>query len=219
MSIESVKSSKKGRVTTLTSIGQVTTPKAIRNQRGLKPHDKIESFQWKGKNMMTAASVGIGSIDQVAVVVRDLHAAMERYATHLGIGPWDVYTYGPHRMHTMTFRGSDRPYVMKLALAQVGSTQYELIEPVEEPTTYYEFLEQRGEGLHHLGYYVADIDAEIARMATLGYPLLQSGRGFGVDGDGAYAYFDSAADLGCIVEAITPPRQMPEPEYVFPSAS
>ena len=167
---------------------------------------------------MTAAAAGIGSIDQVAVVVRDLDAAMERYAAHLGIGPWKVYTYGTHRMHTITFRGRDQPYVMKLALAQVGATQYELIEPLKGPTTYHEFLEQRGEGLHHLGYYVADIDAEIARMAALGYPLLQSGRGFGADGDGAYAYFDTAADFGCIVEAITPPRQMPVPEYVYPLA-
>jgi methylmalonyl-CoA/ethylmalonyl-CoA epimerase len=180
---------------------------------------KIEFLQWKGKNMMSPSSPGIGSIDQVAVVVRDLDAAMARYATQLGIGPWEVYTYGPLRMHTMTFRGSDQPYVMKLALTQVGSTQYELIEPLEGPTTYHEFLEQHGEGLHHLGYYVANIDAEIARMAALGYPLLQSGRGFGAEGDGAYAYFDSEGDFGCIVEAIMPPRQMPEPEYVFPRVS
>jgi methylmalonyl-CoA/ethylmalonyl-CoA epimerase len=173
----------------------------------------------KGKHAMSPSPTGIRSIDQVAVVVRDLHTAMERYAAQLGIGPWDVYTYGPHRMHTMTFRGRDQPYVMKLALAQVGTTQYELIEPVEGPTTYHEYLEQRGEGLHHLGYYVDDIDTEIARMAALGYPLLQSGRGFGVDGDGAYAYFDSEAGLGCIVEAILLPRQMPEPEYRFPSVS
>jgi methylmalonyl-CoA/ethylmalonyl-CoA epimerase len=175
-------------------------------------------IRYKGKHAMSPSSTGIGSIDQVAVVVRDLDAVMERYAAQLGIGPWDIYTYGPHRMHTMTFRGRDQPYVMKLALAQVGTTQYELIEPVEGPTTYHEYLDQRGEGLHHLGYYVDDIDTEIARMATLGYPLLQSGRGFGVDGDGAYAYFDSEAGLGCIVEAILLPRQMPEPEYRFPPA-
>jgi len=158
----------------------------------------------------------MSSIDQVAVVVGGLDASMERYWLQFGIGPWEVYTYGPHRLSTMTFRGAEHPYVMKLALAMVGSTQYELIEPLEGPSTYHEFLAQRGEGLHHLGYYVADIDAEIARMDALGYPLLQSGRGFGFDGDGAYAYFDSAHGLGCIVEAISPPGQMPPAEYVYP---
>lgn len=163
---------------------------------------------------MHEARAGLRSIDQVAVVVRDIDAAMKRYATELGIGPWEVYTYGPHRCSTMTFRGKDQPYTMKLALAMVGDTQYELIEPLEGPSTYHEFLEQHGEGLHHLGYIVENIDAEIARMAALGYPLLQSGRGFGLEGDGAYAYFDSDAGFGCIIEAITPPLKMPEPEYV-----
>lgn len=168
---------------------------------------------------MATPATGIHSIDQVAVVVRDLDAAMERYWTVLGIGPWDVYTYGPHRMHTMTFRGRDQPYVMRLALTFVGPTMYELIEHVEGPTIYDEFLTARGEGLHHLGYYVDDIDAAIAAMTERSYALLQSGRGFGVDGDGAYAYFDTEADHGCILEAIERPRQMPPPEYRYPPGS
>jgi len=159
------------------------------------------------------------SVDQVAVVVRDLDAAIQHYVDRLAIGPWDIYTYGPHRMHTMTFRGENRPYVMKLALAFVGTTMYELIESIEGPNTYEEFLTARGEGLHHLGYYVDDIDAAIDEMAANGYALLQSGRGFGVDGDGAYAYFDTEHDLGCIVEAIELPSVMPEPEYRYPAGS
>src|SRR5689334_10031893 len=142
---------------------------------------------------MAAPPTGIASIDQVAVVVRDLDAAMERYWTRHGVGPWDVYTYGPHRLAEMTFRGESRPYVMKLALAFVGDTMYELIESVEGPSIYDEHLAAHGEGLHHLGYYVDDIDEAIAAMAARGYALLQSGRGFGQDGDGAYAYFDTAA--------------------------
>lgn len=168
--------------------------------------------------MPTPAPTRIASIDQVAVVVRDLDAAMERYWTEHGIGPWDVYTYGPHRMPTMTYRGEERPYVMRLALAQVGPTQYELIETVEGPNIYEEHLREKGEGLHHVGYHVDDIDDAIAAMAGRGYALLQSGRGFGADGDGAYAYFDTAADLGCIVEAIAPPRAMPAPERTHPPA-
>jgi len=54
-------------------------------------------------------------------------------------------------------------------------------------------------------------------MAAKGYALLQSGRGFGVDGDGAYAYFDTERDLGCLVEAIELPSAMPDPEYRYPA--
>jgi methylmalonyl-CoA/ethylmalonyl-CoA epimerase len=162
---------------------------------------------------------GMVGINQVAVVVHDINIAMRHYVEDWGIGPWHVYTYGPKRLHTMTFRGEDCSYVMKLALSYVGETMYELIEHIEGPTTYAEFLASNGEGLHHLGYYVPDIDDEIERMTALGYPLLQSGRGFGVDGDGAFAYFDSESRLGCIVEAIELPKAMPEAEEIYPASS
>lgn len=159
---------------------------------------------------------GLRGIDQVAVVVRDLDLAMRHYTEKIGIGPWDVYTYGPQRLHTMTYRGQQTPYVMKLALSFSGPTMYELIESVEGPNVYEEFLADHGEGLHHLGYYVEDIHAEIANMKGLGFDLLQSGEGFGLHGDGAYAYFDTASLLGCVIEAIEQPTEMPPPERVYP---
>ena len=60
---------------------------------------------------------------------------------------------------------------------------YELIEPLDGPNSYQEFLDSRGEGLHHLGYFVDDLDAAIAEMEAQGFAVLQSGRAFGVDGD------------------------------------
>jgi methylmalonyl-CoA/ethylmalonyl-CoA epimerase len=165
---------------------------------------------------MSANAGGIGSIDQVAVVVRDLDRAMERYTNELGIGPWAVYTFSPDWIGGMTFRGKEQGYTMKLAIAQLGPVMYELIEPVEGPNCYHEFLDERGEGLHHLGYFVDDIDAEIKNMESKGYPLLQSGRSFGTNDDGAYAYFDTERDFGCILEAIEMPPEMPDPERTFP---
>jgi methylmalonyl-CoA/ethylmalonyl-CoA epimerase len=157
------------------------------------------------------------SVDQVAVVVRDLDAAMKRYVEEFGIGPWSVYTFSPDWIKRMTFRGEERGYAMKLALADAGGMMYELIEPVEGPNSYQEFLDASGEGLHHLGYFVEDIDDAIKEMEEKGYPLLQSGRGFGTGGDGAYAYFETEGALGCIIEAIEmPTSEMPEPERVYP---
>jgi catechol 2,3-dioxygenase-like lactoylglutathione lyase family enzyme len=165
---------------------------------------------------MTGPSAGIGSIDQVAVVVRDLDEAMERYTNEFGIGPWSVYTFSPDWISGMTFRGNEQPYSMKLALTQVGGVMYELIEPVQGPNSYEEFLNQHHEGLHHLGYFVDNIDAEMEEMEKKGYRLLQSGRGMGTEKDGAYAYFETENALGCIIEAIELPKEMPPPERTFP---
>jgi hypothetical protein len=48
------------------------------------------------------------------------------------------------------------------------------------------------------------------------YEVVQTGSGFGVDGDGAFAYFDTVDDFGCYYEAIVGPRALPEPEARVP---
>jgi methylmalonyl-CoA/ethylmalonyl-CoA epimerase len=142
---------------------------------------------------------------------------MRRYSEKLAIAPWSVFTFTPDWIRDMTFRGREQPYSMKLALAQVGDMMYELIEPVDGPNSYQEFLDARGEGLHHLGFFVEDLDAAIAEMDGQGFPVLQSGRAFGVDGDGGYAYFETDGALSCIVEAIEMPKAMPDPERTYPA--
>ena len=58
----------------------------------------------------------------------------------------------------MTVHGKEQGYVYTLALCSVGPVLYELMESVEGPSILEEFLDERGEGLHHLGYLVPDID-------------------------------------------------------------
>src|SRR5204863_4883783 len=134
----------------------------------------------------------IGHLDQVGIVVRDLGAAMRAYHELLGIGGWRVYTYGPRLVKDMTYRGRRQDYTMRIALTTLGSWILELVESVEGPNIYEEFLAQHGEGLHHVMTIVDDFDAAVARLESAGYELIQSGRGFGLDGDGGFAYFDTA---------------------------
>jgi methylmalonyl-CoA/ethylmalonyl-CoA epimerase len=106
---------------------------------------------------------------------------------------------------------------MKLALAQVGDMSYELIEPVDGPNCYQEFLDARGEGLHHVARFVDDLDAAIGEMEGQGFSVLQSGRGIGVDGDGGFAYFDTDGALGYTLEAVELPTAMRDPERTYPA--
>jgi 4-hydroxyphenylpyruvate dioxygenase-like putative hemolysin len=119
----------------------------------------------------------------------------------------------------MTVHGKEQGYVYKLALCNVGPVLYELMESVQGPNIYEEFLNEHGEGVHHLGYFVEDIDAEISNMDSRGFALLQSGRGFGTNDDGAYAYFDTERACGCILEALELPPEMPPPERTYPEQS
>lgn len=160
------------------------------------------------------ALVGL-PVGQVGIVVRDLVTACRRYSALLQAGPWRVFTYSPDVLSYQTFRGEPARYSVRIAL-NPATPQLELLEPLAGPSVYHEWLDRRGEGLHHLAVYVDDADEAIASLATAGYPVVQEGRGFGLEGDGTFAYIDTERDLGYLLEVVQPPRTRREPELVIP---
>lgn len=51
-------------------------------------------------------------------------------------------------------------------------TTIELIEPLRDDTPLAKFLAERGPGMHHICFRVADIRAELQRLASLGFELI-----------------------------------------------
>lgn len=160
----------------------------------------------------------IGKIGQVAFVVRDLDATMQAYWEDFGIGPWSVHVFEPPRVKDMTFRGQPAQFRMLVAFAMVGETQIELVQSLAGPNLYEEFLATCGEGVQHLGIHVTDMEASSLAMRTLGYELVQSGRGYGVQGDGAFAYFATAGRIGTLIELIQLPAERYPPLRTYPPA-
>jgi methylmalonyl-CoA/ethylmalonyl-CoA epimerase len=153
---------------------------------------------------------------QVGIVVPDLEAAMRAYGPARGAGDiWKLWTYDETVMSERRFRGSVGTFSMQIALGG-SEPQLELIQPLQGPSLYHEYLEECGSGLHHLAFEVADIAAVISEMESAGFPLLQAGFGFGADGSGGFAYFDTKTALGYFAEAVHPPSVRREPERTFP---
>jgi hypothetical protein len=109
-----------------------------------------------------------------------------------GLDEHIVHTFGPDRLRGLAIRGRGQPHATRLALASGGRIDYERIQPLDGPSLDAEHLERCGEGLHHLGSSVDDLEAAIAAMAGRGYAVLQAGARVGDSGDGADAYFDTA---------------------------
>jgi hypothetical protein len=146
-----------------------------------------------------------GHLFQVGIVVRDVYEALPRYRALFGQDDWIIVENGPHNMHGLHVRGVLAEFSMRLALCG-ADPQLELVQPLAGPGILDEWIERRGEGLHHLGYRVVSVDETIDRMHRAGYACLQHGYGFGADGSGAFAYFDTEAALGYLTEAIEPAR-------------
>jgi methylmalonyl-CoA/ethylmalonyl-CoA epimerase len=61
---------------------------------------------------------------------------------------------------------------LRLAFLKGGDSLIELLEPTSPESTVARFLERRGEGIHHLSFYVPDIDAALTRAADAGFELI-----------------------------------------------
>jgi 4-hydroxyphenylpyruvate dioxygenase-like putative hemolysin len=155
-------------------------------------------------------------IAQVALVVEDLDRAMEYWWKMFGVGPWHVYTYGKPLVKKMTYRGKPAEYKMRIALSQAGPTRLELIEMLEGDTIYADFVKEHGYGLQHVAVIVDDVKAAIAQAEAAGISVIQDGQGYGVDGDGHYAYLDTEDRIGAVLELIEIPKRRVPPERIYP---
>ncbi|MDE0194666.1 MAG: VOC family protein [bacterium] len=136
---------------------------------------------------------------QIGVVVRDIEKAAAFYES-LGIGP---FTEGPSA-HTLVRKiyGDDAPDVsVKGLIAQMGSVEFELLQPVAGKGIQAEFLERHGEGVVHLCAYTDDIDRDIADLTGLGHEVISYGE---VSDGGRFAYFETREVGGLVLELFQP---------------
>ena len=133
---------------------------------------------------------------QIAIVVRDLDAAMRTYVHDYGIGPWEIYEFGPGNVADMREDGEPVARAWRLAIAYVGQVQWELIEPLDEESVYARFLAEHGGGLHHVGVAVPDFDETLSEQAERGNAVLLGGEYRGI----RFAYLDTVRDLGLVTE-------------------
>jgi methylmalonyl-CoA/ethylmalonyl-CoA epimerase len=89
-------------------------------------------------------------VDHVGIAVRDLDAAIAFYEQTFGVR----FTY----RHTAEDQGVEE------AMGQVGESWIQLLRPLGPNTPVGKFIEARGEGVHHIGYGVKDVQAALAEL-------------------------------------------------------
>ena len=93
-------------------------------------------------------------IDHIAIAVRDLEAAIAWYADNLGA--------------TVEHREVVESDKVEEALLKVADSYIQLLTPTSEDSPVAKAIEKRGEGLHHVGYRVADCAAALASIKAHG---------------------------------------------------
>jgi methylmalonyl-CoA/ethylmalonyl-CoA epimerase len=97
-------------------------------------------------------------INHVAIVVQDIDAALNF---------WEQ-TFGLKLDHV-----EDVPsQKSKVAFLLLGESEIELVQPTTSDAGLANFLEKRGEGMHHICIEVSDIDATLAELKSKGVRLI-----------------------------------------------
>ena len=168
-------------------------------------------------SQISPAKVKVAGINQVALVVKDIEKTVEDYWKILGIGPWNIFPWEAPTVFDRKYYGKPTQAKEKIALAQVGAVQLELVQSVEGNSIYQDFLTEHGEGLHHVAICVDDLDAARAEFLRRGFESIQGGPIPGLNRDGSFEYFDARRDFGTVIELLDWPEEMEEqPTYPQP---
>ncbi|MEM3356229.1 MAG: VOC family protein [Candidatus Bathyarchaeia archaeon] len=156
-------------------------------------------------------------LDHVAVVVKHLDKFVEKYWNILGVGPWNIFFLVPPAHKETYVKGKKVEYSLKVGIARLGNLSYELIEPLEGSNVLTDFLETKGEGLHHVAWRcdsLEDVKRYLEAFKKIDVEILQCGRFH----DSCYYYFDTERLLGTVCEILYEPSSI-KPNEVYPSGS
>lgn len=158
----------------------------------------------------------LGNLIEICIVTLDHRRVMEGLVG-LGIGPWRIHTFASATVTERTYRGELADYVLKVCFADADNVVWEIMEPVEGPTILQEFLDQHGEGVHHVAFDCENLpwDQHLAEFKTRGHALTQSGKFAGAN---SFAFFDTESTTTTTFETLLIPAGFawPEREEWFP---
>lgn len=97
-------------------------------------------------------------IEHIGIAVKDLNASNAIFAKLFGKDHYKVESVEREGVSTSFF--------------MMGETKIELLEATNPDSAIAKFIEKRGEGVHHIAYAVDDIYAEMHRLESEGFQLL-----------------------------------------------
>ena len=152
---------------------------------------------------MSDNKLGTNVVTQIGIIVKDIEKVSKAYAQFFGIEQPKWFWTDPVEAAQTEYRGTSTEARAKLAFFDFGQLQLELIEPDEKPSTWREFLNDHGEGVHHIAFQIEGMKDKIELLHGSGMPLVQKGEYTG----GRYAYMDTFEELKVMLELLENDRK------------
>lgn len=124
-------------------------------------------------------------IEHIGIAVKDLQASNSIFEKLFGAPPYKTETVASEGVNTSFFMN--------------GPNKIELLEATNPDSPIAKFLEKKGEGIHHIAFDVEDIIAEIARLASEGFIVLNETPKKGADNK-LVAFLHPKSTNGILIE-------------------
>ncbi len=99
-----------------------------------------------------------GKIEHLGIAVSDLEKSEQLFSLILGTKPYKREEVASEGVITSFF--------------MIGDNKIELLQATNETSPIYKFVQNKGEGLHHVAFAVENIVEEMARLKSSGIRLL-----------------------------------------------
>jgi hypothetical protein len=131
---------------------------------------------------------------QIALVVKDIETAAKTWADFFGVPVPQIVIHEGKGNTDLTYRGKPAVYKIKFCGIDTGKGFIiELHEPIGGESTFQEFLDKHGNGVHHLGFEVGEKrDTIVKEFEDSGY----TSRTVGFYPGSSWTIVDCEDDLG-----------------------
>jgi len=131
----------------------------------------------------------ITGLKHVGIVVNNIDEAVKVFVNILGL------------KHEKTIILEERK--LKIALLEAGETKIELLEPMDKEGTIAKFLQNKGEGIHHIAFKVTDIENMLRQLKNKGITLIDEMPRKGAEG-GKIAFIHPKSTKNVLIELCEP---------------
>ena len=107
-------------------------------------------------------------IEHIGIAVKSIEEQLPYYEGVLGLKCYNIETVEDQKVKTAFF--------------MIGQTKIELLEPTSEESTVAKFIENRGEGIHHIAFATKNLSESLREIETKGVRLIDTQPRAGAEG-------------------------------------
>jgi len=147
------------------------------------------------------SGLNLPRVGQLGIISPDIQGALPGVAAAFNMRTWYEPQYAEKRFF---IEGEAVDLDFNLVFAYSGGLQIEIIdEKSQKAAIFKDHLDQHGQGIHHLGFFIADMDSKLKVAGQLGLEVLLESQ-FETAGGGSvhFAYLDTRQQCGIILEII-----------------